>query len=105
MSLAISNYETLLLTLNRNDISGFQNRLGIFFFTLALFGFSGLSSLGLFANERILFMRERLVLLEANYNKANIPIQSQWILFILHIFFFQGAAFSCDTFSFLSLVM
>jgi hypothetical protein len=32
---------------------------GIFFFTLALFGFSCLSSLGLFANERILFMRER----------------------------------------------
>ncbi|KAF7324655.1 ABC transporter protein [Mycena kentingensis (nom. inval.)] len=42
-----------------NDISGFQNRLGLFFFTLALFGFSCLSSLGLFANERILFMRER----------------------------------------------
>ncbi|EGN98732.1 hypothetical protein SERLA73DRAFT_168345 [Serpula lacrymans var. lacrymans S7.3] len=42
-----------------NDIAGFQNRLGIFFFTLALFGFSCLSSLGLFANERILFMRER----------------------------------------------
>ena len=42
-----------------NDISGFQNRLGFFFFSLALFGFSCLSSLGLFANERILFMRER----------------------------------------------
>ncbi|KAJ7157630.1 hypothetical protein C8R43DRAFT_997189 [Mycena crocata] len=42
-----------------NDISGFQNRLGLFFFTLALFGFSCLSSLGLFANERILFIRER----------------------------------------------
>lgn len=42
-----------------NDIAGFQNRLGIFFFTLALFGFACLSSLGLFANERILFMRER----------------------------------------------
>ncbi|PPQ92595.1 hypothetical protein CVT25_007287 [Psilocybe cyanescens] len=42
-----------------NDISGFQNRLGIFFFSLALFGFSCLSSLGLFANERILFIRER----------------------------------------------
>ena len=34
---------------------------GIFFFTLALFGFSCLSSLGLFANERILFMKERCV--------------------------------------------
>ncbi|EIN10088.1 hypothetical protein PUNSTDRAFT_102090 [Punctularia strigosozonata HHB-11173 SS5] len=42
-----------------NDISGFQNRLGIFFFTLALFGFSSLSSLNLFAGERLLFMRER----------------------------------------------
>ncbi|PCH42135.1 hypothetical protein WOLCODRAFT_25157 [Wolfiporia cocos MD-104 SS10] len=42
-----------------DDISGFQNRLGFFFFTLALFGFSCLSSLTLFANERILFMRER----------------------------------------------
>ncbi|KAA1476213.1 hypothetical protein DENSPDRAFT_843114 [Dentipellis sp. KUC8613] len=42
-----------------NDIGGFQNRLGAFFFMLALFGFSCLSSLGLFANERILFMRER----------------------------------------------
>ncbi|KAL4246441.1 ABC transporter domain-containing protein [Abortiporus biennis] len=42
-----------------NDIAGFQNRLGMFFFTLALFGFSSLSSLTLFANERILFMRER----------------------------------------------
>ncbi|KZT23139.1 hypothetical protein NEOLEDRAFT_1096591 [Neolentinus lepideus HHB14362 ss-1] len=42
-----------------NDIAGFQNRLGVFFFTLALFGFSSLSSLSLFANERLLFMRER----------------------------------------------
>lgn len=45
-----------------NDIPGFQNRLGFFFFSLALFGFSCLSSLGLFANERILFMRERYAL-------------------------------------------
>ncbi|KAF8525935.1 hypothetical protein BU17DRAFT_83439 [Hysterangium stoloniferum] len=42
-----------------NDLRGFQNRMGLFFFSLALFGFSCLSSLGLFANERILFMRER----------------------------------------------
>ncbi|KAI0783919.1 hypothetical protein BC629DRAFT_1582504 [Irpex lacteus] len=47
------------------DIPGMQTdwvshrRLCVFFFTLALFGFSCLSSLGLFANERILFMRER----------------------------------------------
>ncbi|KAL6298547.1 hypothetical protein BKA93DRAFT_810707 [Sparassis latifolia] len=42
-----------------NDIPGFQNRLGIFFFMLALFGFSSLTTISLFANERILFMRER----------------------------------------------
>jgi ABC-type multidrug transport system ATPase subunit/ABC-type multidrug transport system permease subunit len=41
------------------DIPGFQNRLGLFFFTLALFGFSTLTSLGTFTNERMLFLRER----------------------------------------------
>ncbi|KAH8117946.1 hypothetical protein DFH11DRAFT_867335 [Phellopilus nigrolimitatus] len=43
----------------RNDIGGFQNRLGVFFFSLALFGFSCLSVIGVFANERLLYMRER----------------------------------------------
>jgi hypothetical protein len=42
-----------------NDIPGFQNRLGLFLFILSLFGFSTLTSLGVFANERMLFMRER----------------------------------------------
>ncbi|VVT57870.1 uncharacterized protein SAPINGB_P005913 [Magnusiomyces paraingens] len=42
-----------------NDISGFQNRLGLFFFLLALFGFSTLTTLNLFADERIIFLRER----------------------------------------------
>ncbi len=42
-----------------NDIAGFQNRLGLFFFILSLFGFSCLTSLGVFANERALFVRER----------------------------------------------
>ena len=60
-----------------NDIGGFQNRLGSFALrstvkfhvmltmsglgALALFGFSCLSSVGLFTNERILFMQERRV--------------------------------------------
>jgi len=43
----------------RDDISGFQNRLGLFFFILALFGFSTLTSLNVFAAERTLFLRER----------------------------------------------
>lgn len=42
-----------------DDIPGFQNRLGLFFFLLALFGFSTLTSLGVFASERLLFVRER----------------------------------------------
>lgn len=48
-----------LLLPRRNDIPGFQNRMGLFFFVLALFGFSCLTSLEVFAKERILFMRER----------------------------------------------
>jgi ABC-type multidrug transport system ATPase subunit len=41
------------------DIKGFQNRLGIFIFILALFGFSTLTSLTVFAPERLIFVRER----------------------------------------------
>ncbi|KNE58552.1 hypothetical protein AMAG_04118 [Allomyces macrogynus ATCC 38327] len=43
----------------QDDIAGFQNRMGCFFFICALFGFSGLTSLQTFAAERILFVRER----------------------------------------------
>ena len=60
-----------------NDIAGFQNRLGVFFFTLALFGFSCLSSLNLFANERILFMRERYELVVTLVSKTTHSIPSQ----------------------------
>ena len=42
-----------------DDIKGFQNRLGLFFFILALFGFSTLTNLTVFASERLLFVRER----------------------------------------------
>ena len=42
-----------------DDIKGFQNRLGLFFFILALFGFSTLTTLTVFASERLLFVRER----------------------------------------------
>lgn len=42
-----------------DDIPGFQNRLGLFFFILALFGFSTLSSLTIFSEERLIFIRER----------------------------------------------
>jgi ABC-type multidrug transport system ATPase subunit len=42
-----------------NTLAGFQNRLGIFFFIFSIFGFGCLSSLEIFARERILFIRER----------------------------------------------
>lgn len=42
-----------------DDLKGFQNRLGFFFFMLALFGFSTLTSLTVFAPERLLYVRER----------------------------------------------
>lgn len=44
---------------HRNDIPGFQNRMGLFFFILSLFGFGCLTSLNVFAVERLLFTRER----------------------------------------------
>ena len=42
-----------------SDIAGFQNRLGLIFFLLALLGFSTLTSLVVFSSERLLFLRER----------------------------------------------
>lgn len=42
-----------------DDIAGFQDRLGLNFFILALFGFSTLTSLTVFSSERLLFIRER----------------------------------------------
>ena len=42
-----------------NTIAGFQNRMGLFFFFEALLGFMCLTSLQVFSNERILFVRER----------------------------------------------
>ena len=42
-----------------DDIAGFQNRLGLFIFLLSLFGFSTLTTLYVFAAERLLFVRER----------------------------------------------
>ena len=42
-----------------DDIPGFQDRLGLNFFILALFGFSTLTSLTVFSSERLLFIRER----------------------------------------------
>ncbi|KAJ3249108.1 hypothetical protein HDU78_007070 [Chytriomyces hyalinus] len=44
---------------SNDTISGVQNRLGSLFFILSLIGFSSLSAIGSFAQERNLFIRER----------------------------------------------
>ncbi|EDO19159.1 hypothetical protein Kpol_1050p16 [Vanderwaltozyma polyspora DSM 70294] len=42
-----------------NDISGFQNRMGLFFFILTYFGFITFTGLSSFSFERIIFIKER----------------------------------------------
>ena len=42
-----------------DNIGAFQNRLGLLFFLLALFGFSALTALSTFSTERMIFVRER----------------------------------------------
>lgn len=59
LSLAMGGFCGFLYYNVTNDISGFQNRLGLFLFVLSLFGFSCLTGLHLFATERIIFIRER----------------------------------------------
>ena len=59
LSLAMGIFCGYLYYDTKNDISGFQNRLGLFFFILALLGFSSLTSLHAFASEQIIFIRER----------------------------------------------
>ncbi|KAI9594039.1 hypothetical protein BDF19DRAFT_423796 [Syncephalis fuscata] len=59
ISLFLAVFCGLLFYNVTNDISGFQNRMGLFFFVCALFGFSCLTSLQVFSAERILFVRER----------------------------------------------
>lgn len=59
LSLAVGLFCGYLYYDVSNDISGFQNRLGLFFFLLAFFGFSALTGLHSFATERIIFIRER----------------------------------------------
>lgn len=70
---------------------------GLFFFTLALFGFSCLSSLTLFANERILFMRERYVWLSIAYwifSADLCVVQCERILLSLHLLLIKGTFYS-----------
>jgi hypothetical protein len=59
ISVVVSVMCGLLFWKVNSDIGGFQNRMGLFFFICALFGFGCLSSMQAFASERLIFMRER----------------------------------------------
>lgn len=59
MAIVLAGFCSVLYRGLTLDISGFQNRLGLFFFVLALLGFSTLTSLSLFAAERALYIKER----------------------------------------------
>lgn len=41
-----------------NDLAGFQNRTGAFYFILTFFGFASFSSMDVFISERTIFVRE-----------------------------------------------
>ncbi|OWB69511.1 hypothetical protein B5S30_g4927 [[Candida] boidinii] len=59
LSIIVGLFVSYLYYNVENNISGFQNRLGLFFFLLTLFGFSTLTGLHSFSVERIVFIRER----------------------------------------------
>ena len=59
LTLFLSIFLGLLYYNVENDISGFQNRLGLFFFILTYFGFLTFTGLSSFALERIIFIKER----------------------------------------------
>lgn len=42
-----------------SDLAGFQNRIGLFFFLLALHSFTSISALDAFSSERLIFIKER----------------------------------------------
>ncbi|KAM0754863.1 hypothetical protein T439DRAFT_309694 [Meredithblackwellia eburnea MCA 4105] len=59
VSIAVAAICAFLFRGLTDDIPGFQNRMGLFFFVLAIFGFGCLSTINSFASERLLFTRER----------------------------------------------
>lgn len=70
-----------------NTIAGFQNRMGVFFFIEALFAFGCLTSLQVFAVERILFVRERANGYYQPFTYFLSKVRSGYIV-VLPLFFF-----------------
>ncbi|KAG2515888.1 hypothetical protein JM18_007417, partial [Phytophthora kernoviae] len=58
LSLALALFGGLIFNNVTNDLAGFQNRMGAFYFILTFFGFASMSSMDLFISERPIFLRE-----------------------------------------------
>ncbi|KAI8848196.1 hypothetical protein BC829DRAFT_490218 [Chytridium lagenaria] len=63
ISVVVAGICGLLFYRVKNDIGGFQNRMGLFFFICALFGFGCLSSMQAFAAERLILCVNALIVL------------------------------------------
>ncbi|CAI5708304.1 unnamed protein product [Peronospora destructor] len=58
LSLALALFGGLIFNNVTDDLAGFQNRMGAFYFTLTFFGFASMSSMDVFIGERHIFLRE-----------------------------------------------
>lgn len=58
LSLLLAIFGGLIFNHVTNDLAGFQNRSGAFYFILTFFGFASMSSMDLFIAERAIFLRE-----------------------------------------------
>ncbi|CAH0478263.1 unnamed protein product [Peronospora belbahrii] len=58
LSLALALFGGLIFNNVSDDLAGFQNRMGAFYFTLTFFGFTSMSSMDVFISERQIFLRE-----------------------------------------------
>ncbi|KAE9025199.1 hypothetical protein PR003_g11701 [Phytophthora rubi] len=58
LSLSLALFGGLIFNHVTNDLAGFQNRMGAFYFILTFFGFASMSSMDLFISERPIFLRE-----------------------------------------------
>uniref|UniRef100_M4BS99 ABC transporter domain-containing protein n=1 Tax=Hyaloperonospora arabidopsidis (strain Emoy2) TaxID=559515 RepID=M4BS99_HYAAE len=58
LSLALALFGGLIFNNFTDDLAGFQNRMGAFYFTLTFFGFASMSSMDVFIGERQIFLRE-----------------------------------------------
>ncbi|KAE8969622.1 hypothetical protein PR003_g28580 [Phytophthora rubi] len=58
LSLVLALFGGLIFNNVTDDLAGFQNRTGAFYFILTFFGFASMSSMDLFIGERPIFLRE-----------------------------------------------